>query len=153
MKKMVLVLENVIKYLSSIALTVIVGLVFLNVVLRYGFNKGITWSEELAVNLFVWVIFLGSIIAAWDNLHIKVDLFINKMPPKIQKLFLLIANILVLIGLAIIAYGGYKMVIVTNASISPTTGIPASYINISLVVSAVGMGLITIYQTYKTLRQ
>ncbi|WP_342718538.1 TRAP transporter small permease, partial [Propionivibrio dicarboxylicus] len=34
-------------------------LVFGNVVLRYGFNYGIIFSEEVSRFLFVWMVFLG----------------------------------------------------------------------------------------------
>ena len=40
-----------------------VVMVFGNVVLRYGFNSGITVSEELSRWLFVWMTFLGAIVA------------------------------------------------------------------------------------------
>ncbi|WP_437125406.1 TRAP transporter small permease subunit, partial [Geobacillus thermoleovorans] len=35
-------------------------LVFGNVVLRYGFNSGITWSEEMSRFLFIWMSFFGA---------------------------------------------------------------------------------------------
>ena len=44
-------------------LALMVVLVFGNVVLRYGFNSGITVSEEVSRLLFLWVIFLGAIVA------------------------------------------------------------------------------------------
>ena len=47
----------------SVALAVMVVLVFGNVVMRYAFNSGITLSEELSRWLFVWVTFLGAIVA------------------------------------------------------------------------------------------
>src|SRR5690606_7768513 len=37
-------------------------MVFLNVVLRYGFNSGLTWSEELSRYFFVWLTFIGAVI-------------------------------------------------------------------------------------------
>ncbi|WP_314536045.1 TRAP transporter small permease subunit, partial [uncultured Selenomonas sp.] len=54
-------LERLIALLASAAMSGIVLLVFINVVLRYCFNTGLTWSDEAAVNLFVWFIFLGGI--------------------------------------------------------------------------------------------
>ena len=46
----------------AVLLAVMVVLVFGNVVLRYGFNSGITVSEELSRWLFVWMTFLGAIV-------------------------------------------------------------------------------------------
>ncbi|MEO5883317.1 MAG: TRAP transporter small permease subunit, partial [Caldimonas sp.] len=43
-------------------LATMVVLVFGNVVLRYGFNSGITASEELSRFLFVWLTFMGAVV-------------------------------------------------------------------------------------------
>jgi len=50
--------------LMVVFLGMMVVMVFGNVVLRYGFNSGITVSEELSRWLFVWMTFLGSLVAA-----------------------------------------------------------------------------------------
>ena len=47
----------------ALCLALMVVMVFGNVVLRYGFNSGITVSEELSRWLFVWMTFLGAIVA------------------------------------------------------------------------------------------
>jgi len=44
-------------------LAVMVVMVFGNVVLRYAFNSGIIVSEEVSRWLFLWVTFLGAIVA------------------------------------------------------------------------------------------
>lgn len=153
MKKVGIFLKKFLEYVSAIYLAAIVIIIFINVVLRYGFNKGISWTEEVTVDLFIWVIFIGAILAAWDKLHIKVEVFVSKMPQKIQKFCLIFGNIIVLIGFAIMVYGAYLLTVATNESVSSTTGIPASYINVALLISLIGMGIIVLFQTYKSLRQ
>src|SRR5215212_2383831 len=54
-------------------LALMVILVFGNVVLRYAFNMGITVSEELSRFLFVWLTFLGAIIAFREPGHLGTD--------------------------------------------------------------------------------
>ena len=49
--------------LIALFLAVMVVMVFGNVVLRYAFNSGIAVSEELSRWLFVWMTFLGAIVA------------------------------------------------------------------------------------------
>ena len=60
---------QILNLLTAAALAVMVILVFGNVVMRYGFNSGITMSEELSRWLFVWLTFLGAIVAMinWDT--------------------------------------------------------------------------------------
>lgn len=57
MKFFINYLEKIITFLASISILGIVVVVFLNVVMRYIFNTGLTWSDEVSVNLFVWFIF------------------------------------------------------------------------------------------------
>ena len=55
---------HLLKLVTVLCLALMVILVFGNVVLRYGFNTGITVSEELSRWLFVYVTFLGAIVDA-----------------------------------------------------------------------------------------
>ena len=145
-------LDRFLAFVTPSAMAVIVLLVFINVAMRYLLNSGLTWSEEIAVNLFVWVIFLGAILAALENAHIRVDLLTNRLSKRMQKRFLVAANICVLFSMGVLISGGIEVVEVTQRNVSAATGIPFSYISVSLVVFSVAIVLITLYQTYKTLR-
>ena len=46
---------------------------FANVVARYGFNSGFSWAEELTRYAIVWMVFVGSSVAARNGAHIGVD--------------------------------------------------------------------------------
>ena len=149
---MLRVLDKVLAFVTATALGAIVLLVFINVAMRYLLNSGLTWSEEVAVNLFVWVIFLGAILAALEGLHIKVDLVTNQLPPKLKKVFLMVANGLVIFAMGVLVQGGLQVVEVTKRNVSAATGIPFSDVSVSLVLFAVCVVLITLYQTYRDLR-
>ncbi|WP_459980140.1 TRAP transporter small permease, partial [Paenibacillus sp. YK5] len=70
--------------------------VFGNVVLRYVFNTGLTWSEELSRFLFIWMIFLGSILGLKDNEHLGVDMMVKKLSYKGKKICFVVSNLLIL---------------------------------------------------------
>jgi TRAP-type C4-dicarboxylate transport system permease small subunit len=63
-------LLHLLKIAITLCLAVMVVLVFDNVVLRYGFNLGITVSEEISRWLFVWLTFLGAIVAMREHGHL-----------------------------------------------------------------------------------
>jgi len=144
--------ENLLNYVTMSAIVAMVLLVFINVLLRYVFKFAITWSEELAVNLFVWVIFMGGILAMANNMHIAVDVFVKMAPKKVQKILSLIANGLVLVALYILIDGGFRVTQVVHKTISSATGLPFSYITVSMVISGVIMALMVLYQMYLTVR-
>ena len=139
-------LERFVALLASAAMSGIVLLVFINVVLRYCFNTGLTRSDEAAVNLFVWFIFLGGILAGIDGLHLKVDVFTARLPIAWQHRCNLLAHCFVLLAMGILLIGGIEQVIVTNNNVSSATGIPFSYITVSMVVFAVSIILLTLHE-------
>ena len=61
-----------------------VVLVFGNVVLRYGFNSGITISEELSRWLLVWLTFLGAIVALRRACASRRRQLVRTLPPRGQ---------------------------------------------------------------------
>ena len=56
----------------ALCLGVMAIAVFVNVVLRYGFDSGIPASEELARLLFVWMVFIGAAAAYPAGEHMAV---------------------------------------------------------------------------------
>jgi TRAP-type C4-dicarboxylate transport system permease small subunit len=65
--------------LNAALLLGILVLVFGNVVLRYGFNSGILISEELSRWLFVWLTFLGAIVALNDRSHLGTEMLVSRL--------------------------------------------------------------------------
>lgn len=144
--------DKLLAFVTASAMAAIVLIVFVNVALRYIVNTGLTWSEEIAVNLFVWVIFLGAILAGLEGLHIKVDMLTKKLPKGMQKVFIVISSLCVLFAMGVLIVGGIDVVKVTDKNISAATGIPFSYVSAALVVCAVCLVFVTLYNTYKELR-
>jgi TRAP-type C4-dicarboxylate transport system permease small subunit len=78
-------------------LLLMVLLVFGNVVLRYGFNSGITVSEEISRWLFIWLTFLGALIGLREHAHLGTDALISRLGPGGKKVCLFIAHALMLV--------------------------------------------------------
>ena len=83
-------------FLIVIALAAMVVLVFTNVFLRYAFNSGITVSEELSRWLFVWLTFMGAIVALNEHGHLGTDFLVGRLPLWGKKLCLGIGHVLML---------------------------------------------------------
>lgn len=52
---------------------------FANVIARYGFNSGFTWAEEITRYAIIWMVFVGSSVAAQNGVHIGVDVLIRML--------------------------------------------------------------------------
>ena len=69
-----------INLLIALALAVMVAMVFGNVVLRYAFNSGIAISEEVSRWLFVWLTFMGAVVALREHGHLGTDVLVSRLP-------------------------------------------------------------------------
>ena len=80
----------------AICLVLMVVLVFGNVVLRYAFNSGIAVSEELSRWLFVWLTFLGAIVALREHGPLGTEALVSRLGPLGRKSCLVIGYVLML---------------------------------------------------------
>jgi len=88
------------------AMTIII---FLQIIFRYFLLQSLSWSEEIARYLFVWLTFLGASVVARSRSHITVSSIVNSIKPeRIRKGFQTIAEILVLLFLYILASEGFS---------------------------------------------
>lgn len=127
--------------------------VFGNVVLRYVFNSGLTWSEEMSRYFFVWLVFLGAIAALKDKMHLGVDIVVNALPKKIQKIVFVISNAIVLYLLWIFLDGSWKMTLLNMNSTGPATGMPLSYLYGIGIVTSIWMMILIVVSVFKVLRK
>jgi len=63
------------------------------VVARYVFNHSLAWSEELARYIFIWQVWLGSAYCVVKNRHIRIDVFTDKLPKNVYKVFEILVTI------------------------------------------------------------
>jgi TRAP-type C4-dicarboxylate transport system permease small subunit len=135
----------------ALSLALMAILVFGNVVLRYAFNSGITWSEEMSRFLFVWMVFLGAIAALKDNMHLGMDIVINFLPKAAKKAAFLLSNALVLYVLWLLLDGSWKMTVLNMNSTAPATGMPLSYLYGIGIVTSISMAVIILINLYRAL--
>jgi TRAP-type C4-dicarboxylate transport system permease small subunit len=83
--------------------------VFVQVILRYGFDRPLVWSDELARYLFVWCAFLGWMIAARRRSHLVVNLFEGHVGPRGGALFALVGAAATIAFAAILLYFGLQI--------------------------------------------
>ena len=94
--------------LMVLCLGLMVVMVFGNVVLRYAFNSGITVSEELSRWLFVWMTFLGSLIALRTHHHLGSDSLVSRLSVRGKKICLGITHLLMLFLCATLFRGSWQ---------------------------------------------
>ena len=92
-------------YFIAAALALMVVLVFGNVFMRYAFNSGFSVSEELSRWLFVWVTFMGAVVALRTNSHLGTDMLVGRLGRR-GKQFCLALAYLAMLGVCWLVFRG-----------------------------------------------
>jgi TRAP-type C4-dicarboxylate transport system permease small subunit len=132
-------------------LALMVVMVFGNVVLRYGFNSGITVSEELSRWLFVWMTFLGSVVALRNHAHLGTDALVSRLPPAGKKACYVLAHLLMLYMCWLMGRGGWQQTVINYGTTSAVMEASMAWFYVSGVVFAALAGLIILHELYKLL--
>lgn len=130
------------KFLDAVCvvcMAVILILVVVQVVLRYVFNSPLTWSEELAVYVMVWMTFIGSVICMRDKEHIDVTVLVDNLPHGLQRLAIQFSRLASSIFLLIVAYYGFELVMENRVVTSAANQINMGLVYSILPLSAIGM--------------
>jgi TRAP-type C4-dicarboxylate transport system permease small subunit len=132
-----------------VCLLAMVIMVFGNVVLRYGFNSGILISEEMSRYCFIWLTFIGAMVAMREGGHLGVDTLVKHLPVAGKKTCLFISESLMLLCNALFFAGTWKMHDLQVSNVSPVVGISMIWIyGVGYAVSVV-MGLINLDVLYR----
>jgi TRAP-type transport system small permease protein len=149
MKKLIDGYCRIINHLIVIALALMVILVFTNVVLRYAMNSGISVSEELSRWLFVWLTFLGAIVAMHEHTHLGTDMLVAKLGTRGKKWCLGIGHMLMLFCCILIFKGSWEQVKVNLASTSAAMEASLAIFYSCGLVFSVSAAVVLLYDFYR----
>lgn len=123
------------------ALFLMVILVFGNVVLRYAFNSSITVSEELARWLFVWVTFMGAVVALREHAHLGTDALVSRLSPRGKKICLVLGHLTMLYVCWLIYQGSMVQTKINMDVLAPSSQWPVAVVYAAGVFFSVSGGV------------
>ncbi|MCD6419578.1 MAG: TRAP transporter small permease [Synergistetes bacterium] len=96
--------------IAAIMLFVMAWIAFINVITRYFIKYSLAFTEELEVNLFVWMTVLGIAIAFKRGSHLSVSILVDKLPLRWRKFSVWLAAILTIFVFSLlIVYGIFEI--------------------------------------------
>lgn len=125
------------------------AILFMNVVLRYGFQANTDWAAEFIRYAMIWITFIGMGLCFQRGMHVGIDVFMQLLPKKITVFVQLIINICIVLFLIFFGWFGFKLVqfsIMTN-QITPSLEISIYWIYliipIGCLLSLLHVGILT----------
>ena len=137
--------------LLVILLALMVVLVFGNVVLRYALNSGIAVSEEVSRWLFVWMIFLGAIVALKEQGHLGTDMLTSRLPLAGKKVLAVVAHVMMLYATWLLFSGSWTQVVINREVLAPVSGASMAIFYGSGLVFAACSAIILLLQLWRIL--
>ncbi len=154
------VLDRILTFFEewTLFITVMVALLalFVNVVLRYGFNYSLAWSEELVREVIIYTTLIGCSAAIKNRSMIKIDALVQ-LVPRLKMPLSYFSNFATLIFAGMMVYYGWLMAALQVATQQKTIilRIPLVYLYALLPLMGVMMFIRTIqviYQDYQEQR-
>jgi TRAP-type C4-dicarboxylate transport system permease small subunit len=109
--------------LLAMLLLAMVLMVFGNVVLRYVFNSGIVVSEELSRFCFVWLTFIGAIVAVRDGAHLAMDNVVARLGRRGKLVCLAASETLIVVCCVVLFWGTLRQHEINATTMAPVTGL------------------------------
>ena len=91
----------------SLLLVAMTLLVFVEVVLRFVFNTGLLWAQELTLHLSAWFVLFGISYGLKVGAHIGVDAFVKILPDTVHRLISVVAILMSLAYCGLFLYGSW----------------------------------------------
>ncbi len=142
---------QLLEVVMAVLMALMVVMVFGNVVMRYAFNSGITVSEELSRWMFVWLCFLGAVVAVKEHGHLGTDMLVGRLGPAGKRACLVLGLVAMLYVNWLLLTGSWKQAVINLEVEAPVSGASTAIFYASGVVFAVSASLLLLRELWRTL--
>lgn len=126
-------------------------MVFVNVIMRYGFNSGLNVSEELSRYFFVWLTFIGAVVAFREHGHLGIETFVMFLSRRGRIVCMGLANLVIIACSAIFFWGTWKQFPINASMSAPVTGMSMIWVYGIGLFTGAGMAIIALERLIRLL--
>ncbi|WP_331376983.1 TRAP transporter small permease [Sinorhizobium chiapasense] len=128
MQKAIDLFYRVLEILLIVLMSGMAIMVFVNVVMRYAMNSGLTVSDELARYFFVWVTFIGAVVTFREHGHLGVETLVAVLGRKGRIVCMILSNLVIIGCSAIFFWGTWKQLPINWSMKAPVTGLSMGFV-------------------------
>lgn len=142
-------MKRILEAILALIIAVLSCIVFINIILRYGFHTSILSVDELSRFLFVWLTFIGAIVAFMDGSHVQVSFLVEKLSPNNQRRMAILTHSLVLLLCLALAVGTTKKTLQDWSDLSPILSLPVGLMYAATLPTSLVIALLEIRHLYR----
>jgi TRAP-type C4-dicarboxylate transport system permease small subunit len=144
-------ITRLVEHILVVMFGIMAVLVFGNVVLRYGFNSGIVFSEEVSRYLFMWQTLIGALLVMKDHGHLGMTSLVDHLGETGQRICRFLADGLALVCCAMLAVGAWKQIIISLHDQAPVTHVSMGLVKSGLLISSIGIAIFLAHSLWRQL--
>jgi TRAP-type transport system small permease protein len=149
MQKAIDLFFEALEVLLILLLSAMAIMVFANVVLRYAFNSGMSVSEELSRYFFVWLSFVGAVVAFREHGHLGVESVVALFGRKGRLVCMILSNLVILACSMIFFWGTWQQFEINASMSAPVTGISMIWVYGIGLFTGAGLSLIALERLFR----
>jgi tripartite ATP-independent transporter DctM subunit len=121
--------------LAALLVVAEVAILAANVFTRYVLKNPLTWGDELATVLFLWLAMIGSVVAYRRGEHIRLGAFARRASPRTAEILDVISSVVVALFVIEVMPASLRFLQLEQIDLTPALGIPRSYVVAAIVVA------------------
>ncbi len=129
-------LDQIVAGLAVFCLAAMTAVTTLQIMCRFFFTA-LSWSEELARYLMIWLTFLGASMGVKRGTHIAVSFAVSPLSPRWRQGMALLVQTLALYFFLLVAFYGWRLMNLQAFQVSAGLGISMRYVYVSLPVGGI----------------
>src|SRR5690625_913073 len=147
------VLTKLIETLTALGGIIFVCSLVLGVFYRYVLHNALTWSDEVAMLCFTWVVFLGAALLIREKGHVRIELIESVLPDSLNwVLHLLIQLLIFIVGFCMVWFG-WDYTQLTVGQTAPATRYPIWVRSLSVPVSGILFCVYSLLNIFQPVRK
>ena len=129
-----------------------VGVVLLQVVFRYLLNNALSWTEEAAIYLMVWMTFLVAPVAYRESLNVALNLLTGWIKGRLLYLLMIVLDVLVMVLIVYLFQEAVDLIERNQRVTARTIDITMAYVFMALPIGYVAMFVAGIERILREIR-
>lgn len=118
------VINRAVELLGVALLGGIFAIVLANALARYALDYSFVWAEELVISLVPWLAVAGLFLSVRRQQMIRIEFFLDKLPPPVRRAVAILAELLGAAMLAWLAWLGFNYVATFGGDPTPYLALP-----------------------------
>ncbi|MEX2542029.1 MAG: TRAP transporter small permease subunit [Trueperaceae bacterium] len=142
------VISRILEYVSAIGLLGIVVILLFQLMVRTLSFGSFSWTDELARYLMISMVFLAAPAVLEVDEHIKVEFFVDRLPPVVKDVIIAVSAILVAAFAAFLAYSSINLMTNLSSSRTPALRMPMPLFLAGAVIGSAALALAGCLKAY-----